>query len=184
MMTLFSVCRRFTAPAALSSLAACALALGGCLSPPNGKVGQVKGISTKPIRNRDEAASAFSHVNQERMERGLLPLTRRADLDEVAYAHARDLAAMRKLSHVSSDGRQLENRLDKLDWIWAGENLARNKGFESPSREAIEGWIDSPRHRDNMFRPDFTQTGLAALYDPSDGFTYLVQVFIIPSEGV
>ena len=112
--------------------------------------------------------------------RGMQPLTRRPDLDTVAYAHARDLIRMNELNHVSSDGRKLENRLDRLDWEWAGENLARNKGYEYPAREAVKGWIASPKHFENMFRPDFSETGVAALYDPDSGFTYFVQVFIIP----
>jgi uncharacterized protein YkwD len=109
-------------------------------------------------------------------------LRRRADLDAVAYAHARDLVRMNRLSHTSSDGSQLEHRLARLDWEWAGENLARNKGFESPAGEAVRGWIASPRHFENMFRPDYSQSGMASLYDPDSGFVYFVQVFIIPAN--
>lgn len=138
-------------------------------------------MPSRPIPNRAESDNAFRAVNRERIRHGLLPLARRADLDEIAYLHARDLAAMDRLSHISSDGRQLEHRLGSLDWVWAGENLARNKGFDNPTLEAVRGWLESPRHRDNMFRPDFSQTGVAALFDPSDGFTYFVQVFVIPS---
>ena len=146
----------------------------------DGRASSVKGVSIKPVPSDRAAHEAFRLVNDERGRRGMQSLTRRADLDAVAYAHARDLMRMNRLSHTSSDGRQLENRLAKLDWEWAGENLARNKGFDSPAREAVKGWINSPKHFDNMFRPDFSQTGMAALYDPDSGFTYFVQVFINP----
>ncbi|MDR0361975.1 MAG: CAP domain-containing protein [Planctomycetota bacterium] len=165
---------------ALIAAAACLMFLSGCPQLRE-RISSVGGMSSRPIPNRDESDKAFRAVNRERIRVGLLPLARRADLDEVAYQHARDLAEMDRLSHISSDGRQLEHRLVGLDWVWAGENLARNKGFDNPTIEAVRGWIESPRHRDNMFRPDFSQTGVAALFDPSDGFTYLVQVFIIPS---
>ena len=162
--------------------AACLLLLlPGCeLGDEGGRDSSVKGVSVKPVPSDRAAHEAFRLVNDERGRRGMQALARRADLDAVAYAHARDLMRMNRLSHTSSDGRQLENRLAKLDWEWAGENLARNKGFDSPAREAVKGWINSPKHFENMFRPDFSQTGMAALYDPESGFTYFVQVFINP----
>lgn len=132
--------------------------------------------------DRDSAADAFAMVNDERARRGMQTLRRLADLDAVAYDHAVDLIRMNRLSHTSSDGRQLEHRLARLDWEWAGENLARNKGFESPAAEAVKGWIGSPRHYENMFRPDYSHSGMASLHDPESGFVYFVQVFIIPAN--
>lgn len=127
-----------------------------------------------------DARHCLDLVNNERARMGLPPLVRSRDLDQVAYRHALDLIAMGKLSHTSSDGRQLQNRLVHLGWTWAGENLARNKGFDDPSAEAVRGWIASPRHRDNMFRPDFTHCGMVVVRDPESGFIYFVQVFMIP----
>ena len=168
----------------------CAAAVGllflttGCPLPfsPAEKQDQVHGV-TKSRRTQKDAGladKAFKDVNRERVRRGLIPLTRRADLDAVAYLHADDLVVMDKLSHVSSDGKQLEDRLKKMEWTWAGENLARNKGFDDPAGEAVLGWINSPRHNRNMFRPDFSQSGMAALVDSETGFTYFVQIFIVP----
>lgn len=164
---------------------ACLLAIGlaGCLSSGDSakrRSSSVKGVAVKPVRDEAAARDAFFLVNEERAIRGMQPLRRRTDLDAVAYEHARDLMRMDKLSHTSSDGRQLANRLAHLEWEWAGENLARNKGFDLPAKEAVKGWIGSPKHFENMFRPDFSQTGLASLYDPDTGFTYFVQVFVIP----
>ncbi len=141
----------------------------------------VKGVVVTPVRADNAAQQTFALVNDERLRRGMLPLTRRRDLDTVAMAHARDLLRMNKLSHVSSDGRKLEHRMARLSWVRAGENLARNKGFDSPPAEAVRGWIHSPKHYENMFRPDFSETGMAALYDPDSGFTYFVQVFVVPA---
>lgn len=168
---------------ALTFAALTLLAVQGCFAPSGGGYqgnSGVMGVAVQPLQNGPEAAEAFRLVNEERARRGMQILRRRQDLDQVAYAHARDLVGMNKLNHTSSDGRQLEHRLARLDWEWAGENLARNKGFESPSHEAVKGWIGSPKHYENMFRPDYSESGMAALFDPETGFTYFVQVFIIP----
>ncbi len=186
----FSTTRRFprlrrAGTAALWLAAACLAALPGCMSGGDQRADRsssVKGVSVTPVRSDRSAREAFRLVNDERARRGMRTLSRRADLDAVATAHARDLMRMNRLSHSSSDGRQLENRLSRLDWEWAGENLARNKGYDSPAREAVKGWIESPKHYENMFRADFSETGMAALYDPESGFTYFVQVFITPVE--
>ena len=164
-------------------IAGMALFAPGCYfsSGDSERDSSVQGIAVKPVQKNRDAAEAFRLVNEERAKRGMQTLNRRGDLDAAAYAHARDLIRMNQLSHVSSDGSQLENRLADLDWEWAGENLARNKGFDSPAREAVTGWIASPKHYENMFRADYSQAGMAALYDPDTGFTYFVQIFIIPA---
>lgn len=144
--------------------------------PPSRSAADVRRLTT----DERQAVHAIELVNAERAKVGLTPLARSRDLDAVAYRHALDLIRMNQLSHISSDGRRLENRLSHLRWTWAGENLARNKGFEDPSAEAVRGWLGSPRHRDNMFRPDFSHCGMAAIVDPATGFIYFVQVFLIP----
>ncbi|MCC8189099.1 MAG: CAP domain-containing protein [Planctomycetes bacterium] len=157
--------------------------LGGC----GGGTGptassSVQGASSKSFRDEASARDIFTRVNEERATRGMRPLTRRPELDAVAQTHAQDLIRMNRLSHTSSDGRKLENRLENLEWEWAGENLARNKGFDTPAKEAVKGWIGSPKHFENMFRPDFSHTGIAALYDADSQFTYFVQIFTVPVD--
>lgn len=175
--------KRIVCASALTLMAVLVLMLSGCFPSSNGGYppnSGVMGVAVQPMQSNQEAAEAFRLVNEERSRRGMQTLRRRQDLDQVAYAHARDLIGMNKLNHTSSDGRQLEHRLARLDWEWAGENLARNKGFDSPAHEAVKGWIGSPKHFENMFRPDYSQSGMAALFDPASGFTYFVQIFIIP----
>ena len=162
-------------------LAATLFILAGCSGTTGSRASSVKGMSTRLPRDDLAAAEAYLLVNEERRVRGLPDLIRRTDLDAVAARHVRDQLRMGRLSHIGSDGSRLENRLSSLDWIWAGENLARNKGYDLPTKEAVRGWINSPRHRDNMFRSDFTHTGVASIRDADTGFTYFVQIFIIPT---
>jgi|GEM_PF-3207029 Uncharacterized protein with SCP/PR1 domains len=129
-----------------------------------------------------ESRRAFTLVNQERLKIGLPPLMRRADLDEAARLHALDQVRMNKLSHFGTNGSQITNRLAHIPWINAGENLARNKGFNDPSGEAIRGWLASPSHRSIMLSTDFSYCGMAVVRDPETDFIYFVQVFINPGS--
>lgn len=180
-MPAFGNYHNLASPGRFATAAMCLLFLAGCQEQtPEPRSSSVKGVAVTPQQTENAAVEAFHLVNEERIRRGLVPLQRRRDLDAVAYAHALDLLGMNKLSHISSNGRHLEDRLASQQWVWAGENLARNKGFESPAAEAVRGWIASPRHYENMFRPNFSQAGMASIFDPDTGFTYFVQVFIIP----
>jgi uncharacterized protein YkwD len=127
-----------------------------------------------------ETDRTFLAVNNERVRCGVPPLARDRGLDQVASQHARDLAKMNTLSHTGQRGQGLEKRLEHLEWVWAAENLARNKGFEDSGAEAVRGWLASPRHAENMLRTDFTTSGMAVLRDGESGFVYFVQVFIVP----
>ncbi len=129
-----------------------------------------------------ETRRAFTLVNQERLKIGLPPLMRRADLDEAASLHAVDQVRMNRLSHFGSNGSQITTRLAHIPWINAGENLARNKGFNDPSGEAVRGWLASPSHRGIMLSPDFSYCGMAVVRDPETDFVYFVQVFINPGS--
>jgi uncharacterized protein YkwD len=174
-----SMAKRGTRAAAILAMAFFLLA--GCSERTGSRTSSVKGVSARLLRDDMAAAEAHLLVNEERRVRGLRDLVRRPDLDAVAARHVRDQLRMGRLSHIGSDGSRLENRLSNLNWIWAGENLARNKGYDFPTKEAVRGWINSPRHRDNMFRPDFTHTGVASIRDADTGFTYFVQIFVIPT---
>lgn len=129
-----------------------------------------------------ESRRAFTLVNQERLRIGLPPLMRRADLDEAARLHALDQVRMNKLSHFGTNGSQITNRLAHIPWINAGENLARNKGFNDSSGEAIRGWLASPSHRSIMLSTEFSYSGMAVVRDPETDFIYFVQVFINPGS--
>ena len=127
-------------------------------------------------------ARVFEAVNRERLARGRPPLSLRADLTEVARRHNRDMIRRGELSHIASDGRRLEERLSRRGWVAAGENLARNRGFDDPVNEAVRGWINSPTHAANLFNSEFRETGIAVQANPKDGYLYFTQIFVNPGR--
>ncbi len=53
-----------------------------------------------------------------------------------------------------------------------GENIPQ------PVPTAIDGWMKSPGHRDNILRPIFTQTGVG-VWQEGDKY-YITQLFLLP----
>ncbi len=48
-----------------------------------------------------------------------------------------------------------------------GENLAWGGATAGSPRGALLGWLDSPKHRENLFKPEWTDQGIALVYAPS-----------------
>ena len=94
-------------------------------------------------------AEVLSHLNAQRKANGLSALKLSAKLDKAAQGHACDNAARQSISHVSSDGSQLQNRLRRAGYAYrtAAENTGR--GFASGAR-AVQWWMNSPDHKHNM----------------------------------
>ena len=121
----------------------------------------------------------FSAVNIKRLERRLPPLEWDDRLAGVARRHTLYLAAARRLCHIGSGGSRLTDRISGIAWIEAGENLARNKGFADPVRKAVQDWVDSPGHAENLYSVRYRRTGVGVVRT-ADGFYYFTQVFTLP----
>jgi uncharacterized protein YkwD len=107
-------------------------------------------------------------VNQARAANGLPPLVRNAYLDLAAERHALDMANNNFVSHVSSNGDRLGDRVLKagyLNWIWAGENIAA--GFDTPEG-VFQAWMNSTGHRNNILSAAAQEIGIAYIYDAND----------------
>jgi uncharacterized protein YkwD len=48
----------------------------------------------------------------------------------------------------------------KVDW---GENIYDGSGPYRPARVAADGWLNSPHHRENLFRQGWTEQGIAVV---------------------
>lgn len=77
---------------------------------------------------------------------------------EVAYSHSKDMMENNYFSHVTLDEKDLGDRLEEghVSYILAGENIAAQY---TDSIAAVEGWLNSKGHRDNMLNEDFTHLG-------------------------
>jgi len=124
-------------------------------------------------------AELHAQVLAVRAERRLIPMNRRADLDAVARAHAADMAARGYLDHVSPEGANPLDRLQRsgvLGFTLAAENIGRTNR-PNPTREIVEGWLASPVHRENLEAPPFNATGIGVARAADGSFIY-TQVYV------
>jgi uncharacterized protein YkwD len=123
---------------------------------------------------------AFEMINGERRARGLRPLQWDAELSHVARNHSEEMGRDDYLSHTDARGRDVTARASAAGvcgWSALAENIAYNQGFDDPVAFAVERWMKSPKHRENILRAGFTHAGLGVAETP-DGRVYLTQVFI------
>ncbi|MCD9590117.1 CAP domain-containing protein [Streptomyces sp. 8ZJF_21] len=114
-------------------------------------------------------------TNAERAAARLAPLAQDPRLAAAAQAHSDDMVARDFYSHTGPEGHQPWDRARAAGATHRGigENIAC--GQRSPA-EVVRGWMDSPGHRANILKPDFTHIGVGHATGSRAG-TYWTQVF-------
>ena len=116
-------------------------------------------------------------VNADRVANGLGPLHFGPELTALARWRSEDMLARDYLSH-DIGGYQvfqvLEERGDS--YRVAGENLAFNYAGEQAVPAAEDALMNSPTHRANILRPDFTHIGVGIAVG-ADGKYLFTQLF-------
>jgi uncharacterized protein YkwD len=103
-----------------------------------------------------------------RVEQGLQPLGEDEELTRCARAHAADMAARRFFSHDTEEGFSPIDRsgllVRRMIGVF-GENLASHTGAVNlvTPRITLQGWQNSPGHRANLLRADYTHVGHGAV---------------------
>jgi uncharacterized protein YkwD len=118
-------------------------------------------------------------VNDFRHEQHLIPLERRADLDAVARGHSEDMARRGFFSHASPEGNTWVERLafaGVSGFTMAGENVGQTSRPD-PNREILEGWKNSPAHRENLLSRPMNATGVGVARSP-DGRLFYTQLYL------
>ncbi|WP_406322591.1 CAP domain-containing protein [Streptomyces sp. NBC_00519] len=121
------------------------------------------------------AAEVVDLTNRQRARAGLPPLAGDPLLATAAQAHSADMVARSFYSHTSPEGTQPWDRAAAAGARRRsiGENIAC--GQRSPA-EVVDGWMNSPGHRANILKPDFTHIGIGFAGGGPAG-TYWTQLF-------
>jgi uncharacterized protein YkwD len=103
-----------------------------------------------------------------------------SSLERAAVEHSQDMAKHDYMDHTGRDGSSPGDRVTRAGYKWktVGENLA--SGVVTPE-EAVNGWIGSPHHCENLMAPQFTQMAIGYAANPSSaGGIYWTQLFGTP----
>ena len=122
---------------------------------------------------KEYAAEVFRLVNKTRADYGFKPLLYNEDMSAVAQQRAYELTML--FSHDRPDGRRQSVLVDCAfgpSKCAAGENIAY--GFMTPS-SVMDGWMDSPGHRDNMLGITFKYSHIGVGCVDYHGICYWVQ---------
>jgi uncharacterized protein YkwD len=123
-----------------------------------------------------------NRVDEIRAAHGRGRLTRDAILARVARRHACWLSGRGTLSHQGPSGETVGDRVRAggRSFRTVAENLARSVNVPDPVAAAIDGWMRSPGHRENILREDVTETGVGICRVGAAAY-YVTQVFLRPA---
>ena len=124
---------------------------------------------------------AFEFINKKRADIGLEPLVWNDELAAVARLHSQDMADQKYFSHRGSNGSMVDDRADKMgvkNWSAIGENIAFERGFDDAANFAVDRWMESPAHKQNLLDKRWKETGMGVAILP-DGTYYFTQVFLL-----
>lgn len=127
------------------------------------------------------ASDVASLTNQDRIADGLPPLAVSPLLTEAAQLKADDMAKYSYYAHTGPDGKTMLDWMNEVGYRYlnAGENLVIDR---TTAQEAVDAWMNSPDHRANILRPQFTQIGVGVSEGVYQGIPtiYVVQEFGTP----
>lgn len=106
-------------------------------------------------------------LNRERAGAGLAPLALDRELRDVARRHSQEMFDLGYFSHTSPVTGSPADRIQRagIEARLAGENLA----FAPSVRIAHAGLMNSPGHRANILRPEFTRVGIGVIRSERQG---------------
>ena len=170
-------------------------------SPPLAGTTEVK--PTIDIRQLEDRTHEL--INAERIERGLSPLDHIEKIRLIARSHSEDMAARDYFAHTSPEGLSPTDRgneagydcrknygsyytyglAENIHQGWLYDSYRTLNGrivsydwftLEGLARTAVDGWMTSPGHRQNILDDSYDRTGIGVAI-AEDGKVYITQNF-------
>jgi uncharacterized protein YkwD len=117
---------------------------------------------------KEVESKVFQLTNKVRRDHHLMPLLRDTTLIALARAHSADMLQRNYFSHVTPDGKSIQDRLVpsySRTLSRAGENIWGGHGYDYSNstllaRVIMDSWMSSPGHRANILSPDYNYLGV------------------------
>jgi uncharacterized protein YkwD len=145
---------------------------------PSTKAPPLPSTPTQSPETAEIEAQIQQQINAIRQEQGLTPLQPNDRLAEVARRYSQRMAEQEFFSHTAPEGDTPDQRVRSagIVYVLVGENLFKGTNVPQPVEAAVEGWMDSPGHRQNILRSGYRETGIGVW---RQGETYYVtQLFL------
>jgi len=127
----------------------------------------------------------FELTNKEREKKSLSDLQYNNELAQAAEKKAQDMFSKNYWAHFAPDGTTPWSFIlnSGYQYEYAGENLAKNFLF---SQGVVDAWMNSPTHRENILKKEYTEVGYAIVNGMLNGeeTTLVVQMFATPLHKV
>jgi len=135
----------------------------------------------EPLRRL--ARKVFELANRQRRLHGLHPFEWSDALAEQASEQSRRMMDGGFFSHTDPLRGTLAARLKAagIGWRRCGENIFRGQGLDDPAGAAVEGWMNSPHHRETLLDPVLSLTGVGVAITRDTQYL-ITEVFIRPSQ--
>jgi len=118
-------------------------------------------------------------LNFARVRDGLRALPVSAKLNRSSRLKALDIVRCQQFSHEAcgKDAHAVADAVGYPEIPW-GENIYAGSGPFMPARVAADGWLNSEHHRENLFRPQWTEQGIAVVVASSLNGRHHVAVWV------
>jgi uncharacterized protein YkwD len=132
-----------------------------------------------PVRVELERG-VLNAVNEVRRAHRLPPLAEDSVLADVARRHSCSMAERGFFEHDDPGGIGMAQRLAEArkPYLAAAEHIARIETSGDPVARAVDGWMKSPGHRENILSSRFTTTGVGVCR--AGRAVYFTQLFLRP----
>lgn len=147
--------------------------IASVLPPPPPRQPKIMARSTAPLRDIEQ--DIIQQINQHRANRNLPALHWDSSLAQQARLHSQEMA--NKQVPFGHGGFRHRVEVLQMPYRHAAENVAYNSGYRNPAAQAVEGWLNSPKHRKNI-EGEFNLTGIGVSRGPK-GEYYLTQMFVL-----
>lgn len=118
-------------------------------------------------------SQVLSLLNSIRVQHGLRQLSSNPQLVNAALGHSTDMACNNFTSHTGSDGSTFRDRISAqgYNFSYASENIyyGFGEGFGDP-QTAVDWWMNSQEHRENILNPYVTEIGIGYVYYSSSQY--------------
>lgn len=127
-----------------------------------------------PVYLSEIESEVLDQINQYRVSKGLSTLTASEPITREARKHSRNMA--NGIVPFGHEGFEARIQATGIAYLSAAENVAYNYGYADPASIAVNGWILSQGHRQNI-EGNFNLTGIGVIENDSGTF-YLTQIFM------